>query len=348
MTDKAYALNPDDIIHVVMCLYDPSGTYSQHAGVVLTSMFENTRSRVTVHLFHDDTLTEDNRSKFIRTAEKFSQELQFHDITGRRDILDGIPPEVFRDFTIGATFRAFVPELLADLDKVIYLDCDVIVNLDIKELWNIDLHGKSLAGVRDVLAYVSPWSLNGSYVRLSGCRNDSYINSGVLVMNLTKIRKLGKFSAIFTAWLLRNAHLYTWGDQSALNAIFRDDIELIDPRFNFWKLNTDISGCIFHMCCGSGKAWTQFTGEEHQRLYWEIHLRTEWGKDMTPLEMLNTISGLVRSPECRQHYHTRAGMCVKRVLRSVVLRLHNFNPFHVLWLEISDKFRRIKRRLANY
>ena len=41
----------------------------------MTSIFENTKSKVIIHLLHDDTLTEDNRKKFIRTAEKYSQGL---------------------------------------------------------------------------------------------------------------------------------------------------------------------------------------------------------------------------------------------------------------------------------
>ena len=72
-TSSNHVPNQDDSIHVVLAVYDPSGTYSQHAGVVITSIFENTHSKVIVHILHDDTLTQDNRQKLIRTAEKYSQ-----------------------------------------------------------------------------------------------------------------------------------------------------------------------------------------------------------------------------------------------------------------------------------
>ncbi|MBQ3695322.1 MAG: hypothetical protein IJQ77_07865, partial [Synergistaceae bacterium] len=65
----------DNAVHVVMLVYDPQGTYSQHAGVVMTSIFENTQSKVIVHILHDETLTQDNRQKLIRTAGKYSQGL---------------------------------------------------------------------------------------------------------------------------------------------------------------------------------------------------------------------------------------------------------------------------------
>ena len=65
-----------DKIHVVLAVYDPRGTYSRHAGVVLVSMFSNTKSSMCVHILHDKTLNEDNKSKFIEQAEKFGQELK--------------------------------------------------------------------------------------------------------------------------------------------------------------------------------------------------------------------------------------------------------------------------------
>ena len=44
----------EDKIHVAIALYDPAGTYSQHAGVVITSLFEHTKRDVIVHVLHDD------------------------------------------------------------------------------------------------------------------------------------------------------------------------------------------------------------------------------------------------------------------------------------------------------
>ncbi|MDR1741233.1 MAG: hypothetical protein LBR38_05225 [Synergistaceae bacterium] len=41
--------NQNDVIHVALAVYDPKGTYSMHAGVVMVSIFENAKSRVLVH-----------------------------------------------------------------------------------------------------------------------------------------------------------------------------------------------------------------------------------------------------------------------------------------------------------
>ena len=60
-------------IHVALAIYDPSGTYSQHAGVVITSLFEHTSRPVTVHILHDDTLSDVNKLRFINTGKRFNQ-----------------------------------------------------------------------------------------------------------------------------------------------------------------------------------------------------------------------------------------------------------------------------------
>ena len=49
---------------------------------------------------------------------------------------------------MGCLFRLLIPDLL-ECPKVIYFDCDVLVNLDIRELWDIDLEGNCIGGVRD-------------------------------------------------------------------------------------------------------------------------------------------------------------------------------------------------------
>lgn len=52
-------------------------------------------------------------------------------------------------FTIGAMFRLMLPEVLPNLNKIIYLDADIFVNTDIKELWDIDMTNYYFAGVPD-------------------------------------------------------------------------------------------------------------------------------------------------------------------------------------------------------
>ena len=120
----------------------------------MVSIFENTSHPVTVHIFHDDTLTDDNRQKFLRTAEKYSQQVNLIDVSFYRDKIKKSIGAFFK-FPIGMLYRAFIPDVLNNLEKVIYLDCDIVVNMDIYELWKIDLQNNSLAGVIDCQFYIN-------------------------------------------------------------------------------------------------------------------------------------------------------------------------------------------------
>ena len=153
----------------------------------MTSIFENTHSKVTVHILHDDTLTDINRQKFICTAEKYSQGLAFHDVTIHKEQLANI---LVNKWTVGALYRMFIPEVLDSLSKVIYLDCDIIVNLDLQELWAIDMGGKSIAGAFDeVHEQAKLYLARKLQLRFSGIKPADYINSGVVVMDLQRIRE---------------------------------------------------------------------------------------------------------------------------------------------------------------
>ena len=205
-TSPDYVQNSGEVIHVVLAVYDPSGSYSQHAGVVMTSIFENTKSKVVIHILHDDTLTDENRQKFIRTAEKYSQGLELHDVREQKKIFTSTAVELAkRRCSIGALYRLLIPDILNNLNKVVYLDCDLIVNLDIRDLWQINIDNYCLAGVLDMLSVAT--LSEALRDRINGCSVKTFVNSGVLVMNLEMIRKRGNLFQNSMTWIGRHVHL---------------------------------------------------------------------------------------------------------------------------------------------
>ena len=144
----------DNNIHVALAVYDPKGTYSQHAGVTVTSIFENTKSKVTVHILHDDTLTDLNRERFLNTAKRYGQSIDLINVEDYKNKIGGETLKNIPDYwSVGTLYRLFIPEILKNLDKIIYLDCDIVVNADIAELWNVDIGDNALAGARDSTSY---------------------------------------------------------------------------------------------------------------------------------------------------------------------------------------------------
>ncbi|MBQ3585446.1 MAG: glycosyltransferase family 8 protein [Synergistaceae bacterium] len=328
----------DDTIHVVLAVYDPKGTYSQHAGVVMTSIFENTKSKVTVHILHDNTLTEDNRQKFIRTAEKYSQGIELHDVT-----------EYFTQFsfptyhlTIGAVYRLVAPRILK-FEKVIYLDADIVVNLDIKELWDIDIGRNCIAGFHG-----AGFETFSNYIldKLNGGDCHDSINSGVMIMNLDAIRAKGDLFDDAMEWFSRRYHLAFTADQSFINAYFTGSTNLIEKRFNFCNpsANQDIKNCIIHTP-GSFKVWGM-SGLPFQRLYWKYYLKSAWGENITPSELADKLCSVAETT--LSFFHMTPYPCLKRTLIKVPQKIFWTNQLMFsLRIIVKDIYYRLKHRLTH-
>ncbi len=334
------------MIHVVLCVYDPSGSYSQHAGVVMSSMFENTQSEITVHVLHDDTLTEENRKNFIRTAEKYGQHVDLVDVTEHEKKISGELVKVSGEWTVGTLYRMFIPDVLPYVEKVIYLDCDILVNLDIQELWDINIDGMSMAGVIDYARYTTPpFSVRAVHFKIIGCDVEKYINAGVVVMNLQKVRERGNLCSMFIEWLLRYSYLPLFPDQDALNSIFFGDIKIIDDKFNMYDLNKNLSGCIVHMW--NGKPWQFFTGAEHEKMYWKYYLRSAWGEGMTRDDVIEFFGKFIAPEiaELQEKTHKHTNQCMKRIIMNIPKKIREaFHTefFDVCGLILKDKFYRLK------
>ena len=216
----------DDIIHIGFGLHDKTGHYSVWVGTVMQSILEHTDSRICFHILHDETLSIDNKYKLEKVARSGSSIIEFHKID--ENDFSVVKNQMSR-FTIGAMFRCSLPELLPDLNRIIYLDADLFVNRDIKELWDVDICEYCLAGVADegVDIHNYPKILN----KYPGIKKESYFNAGVLYMNLKKLREFGNLKKLVVDFLVENPEAGL-PDQDALNVIFHNKVLYLDGSWN--------------------------------------------------------------------------------------------------------------------
>ena len=216
----------EDIIHIGFGLHDKDGHYSVWVGTVMQSILEHTDSRICFHILHDETLSIDNKYKLKKVARSGFSIVEFHKID--ENDFSVVKNQMSR-FTIGAMFRCSLPELLPDLNRFIYLDADLFVNRDIKELWDVDVREYCLAGVVDegVNIHNYPRILN----KYPEIKKESYFNSGVLYMNLKKLREFGNLKKLVVDFLVENPEAGL-PDQDALNVLFHDKVLYLDGNWN--------------------------------------------------------------------------------------------------------------------
>lgn len=221
------------MIHVCFSVYDPSGHYSKYAGVAMESMLSHTESEVTLHLLHDATLTDDNRRNFVELVQNHGQSICFYEISDEtyRDFA-----EMTTTFSVGTLFRLSLPEVLPqEIQTAIYLDADVIVNMDIAKLWAEDLHGAAIGATAHEgwqgdhpVEKPCAWPCSAGMVS-----PEQYFNAGVLVLDLAKIRAEHDLRQESLQFLAAHPQC-TMSDQDALNVLFRDDYARLPQRYNLF------------------------------------------------------------------------------------------------------------------
>lgn len=125
--------------------------------------------------------------------------------------------------------RYLLPELLPSEKRIIYFDSDILVTGDIASLYDINIRDYYVAGVRDI--GISKPDFN-NYLNPLGLDNASYINSGVLVMNLEKIRNDDMVKKLIDT-TTQYADMLLHPDQDVINIVFKDKIRKLSGIWNF-------------------------------------------------------------------------------------------------------------------
>ena len=183
-------------------------------------------------------------------------------------------------------FRLAIGELLPpDVDRVLYLDCDILVRGPIAELWRLDLEGNVIAAVEDRGFF--------DHQKLGFPHNAPYFNSGVMFVDLARWRAedIGGQTRRF---LENHRHRVTNPDQCALNTILIGRWLVLDRTWNFqtnlfcdyrppdWLYKIDprklpdlYNATIVHFSAQS-KPWHYLNDHPLKHRYWDYLERTPW------------------------------------------------------------------------
>ena len=127
-------------------------------------------------------------------------------------------------------YRAFIPLMFPLYRKAVYIDSDTIIRGDIGELYDTELGDNVMAAMVDPKVTVIPEFRD--YVNNAlGIPHDEYVNSGVQVMDLRKMRKCKYLSTMIELIRKYDADLVA-PDQDYLNVILRGKIEFLNPVWN--------------------------------------------------------------------------------------------------------------------
>ena len=191
-----------------------------------------------------------------------------------------VPEELFADFPETARYprqiyyRLAAPLLLPrELDRILYLDVDVVVINSLRTFYEMDFESSYFVGCTHTREFLT--KLNQA--RLQSDKAAAYINTGVLLMNLNVLRQVIRLEEI-SAYVREHEKALILPDQDILTALYGDKIKLADSLrynlsdrvLNFYngshpKEKRDVNWvrrntAIIHYC-GRNKPWNEgYTG----------------------------------------------------------------------------------------
>lgn len=201
--------------------------------VMLTSLLENNTGQkepCSIYLLSAD-LKEEQIEIIKRLVETYEGNFQFIRID-----MEKFPKELPSNemITVETYFRLALPDLLPpDLERVLYLDADVVVLQSLQELYETDFEGKSFVVCKEGIAVtIEHAAKSGLFAEARKNQNFQYFNAGVLVFNLKKLRSACDFAFFMEQALVRKEEL-VFHDQDLLNYLFWNDVKYVEAeKFN--------------------------------------------------------------------------------------------------------------------
>jgi len=198
--------------------------YVNYLLALIASIVDNTpNTSIEFNLIYES-LSEKNINLI---SSKFNEKVSFNFVKIDKSLLDNVILEAFYKVSYEAYTRILIPILLKKLDKTIYLDPDIIVLKDLNLLFNTDMGNYEIGAVVDF----NPNSINlfQNAFDIKGVK--SYFNSGVMLMNLKKLRE-SEFTKRGLDLIKKSNKTYKFFDQDILNYFYSNNFYRIDPRWN--------------------------------------------------------------------------------------------------------------------
>lgn len=169
--------------------------------------------------------------------------------------------------TLPTYYRFLLPDILPNIDNILYLDCDVIIRGSLKNLFEENIDNTAIAMVLDAETKKEAERIG----------IDNYFNAGVMLINLDYWRKNNVKSRLFD-YAEKNSDKILWQDQDIVNAVLSYEIKKIPEIWNYQYFQyekNDVQSAsqavIIHLA-GRFKPWLMpFESEIYDEYYYYLN-----------------------------------------------------------------------------
>lgn len=257
--------------------------YLRYTYVMLTSLFmNNPNTDIHVYLLHSD-LTEADQTHLNDLADKYGHSINYLKIN-RVDFPTDLPTT--SAWSLETYFRLMLLDILPeDVDRLLYLDVDMIIDKSLAALYNTDFEGANFCACKDMTVDFPTGDSRDSIFRDHIASGFTYFNAGMMLWNIENLR--GKYS--FKKYMeLAKALDYKMlaPDQDLLNYMHANQIKFVDEyKYDLFSRMAFNSGvhyedvkretAIIHYA--GMKPWEgQYIHYDIEKLWWDYAKETKF------------------------------------------------------------------------
>lgn len=210
-------------------LFSSDDNYVQHLGVAMFSLLDKNRGVSKIHLFVvNNHIEEENIARLQQIVSMFSNaDLHFLSFDNWASSLD---LKMAWPISISAYARLFAADMLPEsIDRVLYLDCDMVINADLTELWNSSLNDCCIGAVQDQVS-------SQVKTKIGMKPNDPYFNSGLLLIDL-KLWRENKYGEQCLEFIDKHHGYVVHHDQGVLNGLFEGRWVRLPLKYNVMTIH---------------------------------------------------------------------------------------------------------------
>lgn len=244
-----------------------NSAYMQPAKVMLYSLAVHNLEELNVYLLYNNIKKEELRSLGDFISRRCHGELHPIEIDGT----------CFQRFSVGGHFsietyyRIYAQYLLPqDMERILWLDADIIVKGAIAEFYEQDFLGNCL------IVCENNSDVNEENIERLNLRHSRYFNAGVILMNPVEMR-CRKERAGLESLISDNLPLFKWQDQDILNLVYQDCSLFADEKFNCQvgdgreNVKEKIANAVILHYVGAKKPWQYYYKDDVKKILFSIY-----------------------------------------------------------------------------
>lgn len=198
--------------------------YVPYCGVAIASLIKNTNENIDYEvyvLYNKLTNLSIYRLESLSTKNVKVKGLCIKENIASLKVLE------YNHLTIASAFRLVIPELFSDYEKVLYLDSDIVINVDVAELYNIEIENNILGAAKGYNSEKFGIKYIAENLRI---KNENFFNAGILIINIQEFNKQNIKEKCFKLLGERTDLLFM--DQCALNINCEGKVHYFSTKWN--------------------------------------------------------------------------------------------------------------------